>query len=79
MGTRKGYRVTVTDRTNNRRVAAFNVTGASGSFSTGSTRPPSLTRKKKNPAKPKKRPSKRKSTPGLEGFSLQAYDTGGDR
>jgi len=79
MGKRRGFRVTVTDRSNNRRVAAFNITGGSGSFSTGSTRPPSLRRKKKKPAKPKKRPSKKKSTPGLGGFALQGYGSDVDK
>ena len=79
MGQRRGFRVTITDRSNNRRIAAFNITGGTGAFSTGSTRPSSLRRKKTKAANPKRSPRKKKSTPGLEGFALKDYAKGIDK
>ena len=54
MGTRKGYRVTVTDRTNNRRVAAFNITG----MNLGKKTQNSVTKRKKSI---RRKPSRKKT------------------
>ena len=44
MGTRKGYRVTVTDRANNRKVVSFNISG----MSLGKRNQNSVTKRKKS-------------------------------
>ena len=59
MGTRKGYRVTVTDRTNNRKVAAFNITG----MNLGKKTQNSVTKRKKSiRRKPAKRATAKRTT-----------------
>ena len=59
MGTRKGYRVTVTDRANNRRVVSFNISG----MSLGKRKQNSVTKRKKSiRRKPPKRATAKRTT-----------------